>query len=651
MSNLSRALAWAGLGIAVFPCFEKDTFEGETPKHRKAPRTKRGFKDATTDQGVIEKWWTENPDHLVGITTGDRIVVLDIDMDSEKGKDGWFSILEQDLEVPDTFHVTTSSGGSHYFYRHPAGEVLSPLQDVLLPDGVKLEAVDRRSGGSYVIAWSDEVPTSLDDLAPCPDWLRGGRKTRSTATYSGTTDEWIAQLPAAMSDVVSKFIQTRIPRVDFNHATMISRQAALVSLGARGYGGVANALGELRNEWLRTPYDTPEHKQAWDAAFAGAVAKFGGNRPASEASTNVSPDPGRVEHFFQEELAKREAHRRVEAQYFVGSREITWSELRSKRVNYIVDSLVPSDAIVFLVARRNLGKTYTYIDMICHIALGWPWLGKSTRQTKTTVVLGEGLTGFYERVEAWCSFHEVPIANIESHLTFVSPANLNNDLSLEVIQETIERAGSELVIFDTWSGSSGVRNEDDAAITAETLNRAKQVAPNGTLLFTHHPRKSDEKGENPVMRGSSAIDGRADVVMTMYRDKKFHAESGKQHDWFSLSTEYDHAGKNRTAKTETIRGIYLHNHEGLAVLRHFDSETVSTEVLEVQKFLTREMTVQEFSEESGRTVSTSRRYLDKAVEEEYALVKKGSGKVGNLYSLAPRNPEIDFRRLLDDSQD
>lgn len=649
MSNLNRALRWAELGVAVFPCHEKDSFEGTVPKRRKAPRTTHGFKDATTEISVITSWWTENPDHLVGLVAGDKLVILDIDMDAEKGKDGWSSIFDQNLDIPDTFHTTTPSKGSHYFFRHPDGVLLSPLQDVSLPSGIKLDAVDRRSGGSYVIAWSEEIPKSIEDLAPCPEWLRGGPGTRAVAAYSGSTEDWISALPAGMSDVVAKFIETRIPRSDFNHATMISRQASLVSLGARRYAGVTKAIDELRAEWLRPPYDTDECRRAWDSALAGAVAKFGGQQTATMPELPDEPDPHKVQQLFKDELAKREATRLIADRYFVGSEEMSWSTLRELDVNYIVDGLLPSKSVVFLVARRNLGKTFTYIDMICCVALGWPWLNKATRPTKTTVVLGEGQAGFYERILAWCSFHSVDVASLERYLSFIDGANLNSDTSLSRIRKVTERHGSELVIFDTWATTAGVLSEDDAALTSETLIRAQRVAPNGTILFTHHPRKSSDRADSPVMRGSSTLDGRADVVITMFPDKKFRAVTGKQQDWIALSTESEHGGKNRTARTETIRGIYIHGHKDSAVLRHHESETISAEALVVKEFLIREMTLHEFAEASGRKTSTARRYLDKAIKEGFALVRKGSGNIGNLYSPAPPNSEIDFLRLMGES--
>jgi len=45
----------------------------------KHPRTRRGFKDATTDAATIRAWWRKWRSANIGIRTGGDIVVLDVD--------------------------------------------------------------------------------------------------------------------------------------------------------------------------------------------------------------------------------------------------------------------------------------------------------------------------------------------------------------------------------------------------------------------------------------------------------------------------------------------------------------------------------------------------------------------------------------------
>src|SRR5262245_49686022 len=74
----------------------------------KHPRTQNGFKDASTDRDVIDRWWSKWPSANIGIRTGDGLVVIDID-----GSDGEESITP--FDIPATVEAKTSRGRHLYF--------------------------------------------------------------------------------------------------------------------------------------------------------------------------------------------------------------------------------------------------------------------------------------------------------------------------------------------------------------------------------------------------------------------------------------------------------------------------------------------------------------------------------------------------------
>ncbi len=68
------ALVYAGRGWLVFPLhsFRDGLCTCRRPDCKnpaKHPRTRRGFRDATTDEKTIREWWRECPDANVGIRT------------------------------------------------------------------------------------------------------------------------------------------------------------------------------------------------------------------------------------------------------------------------------------------------------------------------------------------------------------------------------------------------------------------------------------------------------------------------------------------------------------------------------------------------------------------------------------------------------
>lgn len=133
------ALKYAGMGLAVFPIKEKE----------KAPATPHGCKDATTDTLQIKTWWNVNPMYNIGIATGSRsggLVVIDLDVDEEKGKNGYEVFKEWQQEhgdLPETCQSITGRGGYHLFYRDAARH--QNAQSLY-------EGIDIRGEGGYVLA-------------------------------------------------------------------------------------------------------------------------------------------------------------------------------------------------------------------------------------------------------------------------------------------------------------------------------------------------------------------------------------------------------------------------------------------------------------------------------------------------------------------
>ncbi|MCS3503431.1 putative DNA primase/helicase [Bradyrhizobium japonicum] len=147
---LTLALSLAAAGTPVFPCRPEN----------KRPFTSNGFKSASVFPHVLDRWWRDWPDALVGMPTGERTGVWVLDMDSHKGA------AESDLpySLPPTRMVRTRSGGKHFYFRH-AGLGNSPGR---LPPGW-----DVRGQGGFVLVAGNPGYT-LERVVPpaeAPEWL------------------------------------------------------------------------------------------------------------------------------------------------------------------------------------------------------------------------------------------------------------------------------------------------------------------------------------------------------------------------------------------------------------------------------------------------------------------------------------------------
>jgi hypothetical protein len=100
----AKALALARQGLLVFPCRCVD----------KRPLTQNGFKDASTDPEVIRNWWALWPRAYIGVPTGDKFVVVDLDLQYPEA----LTWCENNCaRLPLTRTHVTKSGGRHLLFK------------------------------------------------------------------------------------------------------------------------------------------------------------------------------------------------------------------------------------------------------------------------------------------------------------------------------------------------------------------------------------------------------------------------------------------------------------------------------------------------------------------------------------------------------
>lgn len=142
---LDAALKYIQWGWPVFPL----------KTCSKQPATRNGFKDATTDPDRVRVWWERHPDSNIGLPTGIRFDVIDIDVPHGPTS---FSELIDDGLVPDVHgQVATSSGGLH-LYIPPTGDGNRA--------GIE-PGIDYRGAGGYVVA----PPSTLGERGRAWSWI------------------------------------------------------------------------------------------------------------------------------------------------------------------------------------------------------------------------------------------------------------------------------------------------------------------------------------------------------------------------------------------------------------------------------------------------------------------------------------------------
>ena len=160
----------------VFPC-----------SINKRPLVSTGFHAATTDLDTVNRWWRNWPNALIGVATGAASGLVVVDVDRKGGRDGAQSICDAGYQLPPTWISRTRSGGLHFYYRWPNDDIRSGTAIRIF--GNKLEAVDLRARGGYIIApgprdgyrWSTYRPGRCT-ISVLPNWLRDGLAWRPPPT-------------------------------------------------------------------------------------------------------------------------------------------------------------------------------------------------------------------------------------------------------------------------------------------------------------------------------------------------------------------------------------------------------------------------------------------------------------------------------------
>jgi predicted P-loop ATPase len=186
---LAAALQYAEQGLPVFSCKN----EPADPKQHKKPLTKHGFKDATTDRGIIHRWWQRHPTALIGMPTGKVTGIAVLDLDRKNDKDGFVAVPEWERRTP--VITRTPSGGAHLYFKTYDG--LRCTESVIAP------GVDTRAEGGYVIvppspgyAWVGGA--DLSALPPWPDDLRVPERHNLERKTVGKPEAELALVAAAL---------------------------------------------------------------------------------------------------------------------------------------------------------------------------------------------------------------------------------------------------------------------------------------------------------------------------------------------------------------------------------------------------------------------------------------------------------------------
>jgi putative DNA primase/helicase len=225
-----------------------------------------------------------------------------LDIDRKGGKDGLTVIRHLEAihgALPDTYKVSTPSGGEHWFYAYPPEFTIQSKANLFKEHG---EGLDIRADGGYVVA----APSQTDSSADATGKTYTGHYTVShRVPVAALPDAWLKVLiprervpvpraqPLAVNDQLSEVQDAllHIPNDDYDLWVSIGK--ACYSLGNAGF--------MLWDTWSRSShkYNQAEMPSKWQSFSAGApyqaafifdtAARYGWANPKKGSRANVAP--------------------------------------------------------------------------------------------------------------------------------------------------------------------------------------------------------------------------------------------------------------------------------------------------------------------------------------------------------------------------
>ncbi len=198
---------------------------------------------------------------------------------------------------------------------------------------------------------------------------------------------------------------------------------------------------------------------------------------------------------------------------------LTIAQLResAKNVSWLVKHSIPMSSIGLLFGAYETFKSFIALDLALHVAHGMKWLGRRTKKGPVIYIAAEGGVGFWRRVDAWHRHHGI-LADSAQLYTVPAAVDLSNDAALVYEAASKLNVTPALVVVDTVSQTmAGEENSaTEVASYLREIGLRFRLTWQCCVLAVHHVGHVET--ERP--RGSSAISGNVDFMLSVARDEK-----------------------------------------------------------------------------------------------------------------------------------
>lgn len=487
---------------------------------KKIPLIDSWEQKATNDPNQIKQWQEQFRDRikLWGAPAGaNGLFVLDIDVKGEKN--GFESLKNLGITIPQTAYQRTPSGGVHFIFQDDPNYKLRNTANREL-------AIDTRSHGGWIglynIDWSPGI-------LPIPSWVhdvvrKPVNQIDPTQQNQVVLNPTIAQQQFWDAIELVKSAQSGERNATLNKASFVIGK--LVQGGAIPYDFAYAELTKAAQSIGLDPYEIQ--------ATSLSGLKGGAANPLTHPFGDAPPVPALT---IQSPLPQAETPSRWTPKFATEAMLWDWSKLKRPQ---LFEDWAPQD-ITLTSAIGGVGKsTIKLYEAIC-LALGDPFLGfKCLKPGRTLFIIGEdteekyismmgrianqiGIKDQPHKIQA--ILNGVVIKRAKNFPLVMHDKKLNNYVpnteSLAKLKEAIEDLRPVQIVFDPIGmfGGSEASGNDGAKALMEAMHEIMDMSDAAIDLISHVGKDSHTRKDTGQFsaRGATSMANHSRVVRTLLK--------------------------------------------------------------------------------------------------------------------------------------
>lgn len=188
---------------------------------------------------------------------------------------------------------------------------------------------------------------------------------------------------------------------------------------------------------------------------------------------------------------------------------------------WLVEGLIPTGpSLGVIFGKAKSGKTFMVADLFLHVAMDREYCGCAVRPGTVIYITKEGIRGFRRRMMALRQHHSA--ASAPFLVAHEMPNFGTNSGDAEALVALIRKLIPQdtplaAVIFDTLARAIPGQSDSDTGVMSMFVENCETVARafNCFVGVVHH----SPRGDDTHSRGSNVLDGAADVIISVAKDK------------------------------------------------------------------------------------------------------------------------------------